>query len=225
MCKAIKQFQGSNGPIIFFISPKGTVKLREWRTGYKYIAMNLQWPIRTGLVDFSNRTFHFGPEHSPDEERLQEKLRSELSSFCPLVPNNCEVPVNVGYDVFELLSIPDIVCLTNLCLVPAVLRSFQLREYVLGFVSMASVCVSWLYHASREHEHADADKYLAALTIICGLSRMTHFSGLFVFYSVMAALFYKLGVPRISCNHRGAYVVYHSLFHVFVGLASWQSMN
>jgi hypothetical protein len=222
LCEGIRKFKE---PAIFFISPKGTIKLREWRSGYKYIAANLGWPVRTGLVDFSRRTFSFGPEHQHDEPKLQEKLYDELSSFCPLVPDNSEVPIKVGFDVFELLSIPDIVCLTNVCLMPAVLRAFQIGEYFLAIVSLSSVYVSWLYHASRESKHSDLDSSLAALTIVWGLSRMRHLTLPFLINSALAALFYKLGTPRLQCNHRGPYVVYHSLFHVFVGLASWQTMN
>jgi hypothetical protein len=222
LCEGIRKFKG---PVVFFISPKGTIKLREWRSGYKYIAMNLQWPVRTALVDFSRRSFSFGPEHQHDEPKLDERLREELSSFCPLVPDNSEVPIKVGYDPFELLSIPDVVCLTNLCLVPGVLRAFQIGEVALGLISLSSVYVSWLYHASRESKHSDIDSSLAALTIVWGLSRMRHITMPFLVNASLAALFYKLGAPRHACNHRGPYVVYHSLFHFFVGLASWQTMN
>lgn len=222
LCKAIKE--RAVGPTIFFISPKGTIQKKEWRTGYKYIAMNLGWPLRTGLLDYSRRAFCFGPPHLHDEESLQTKLQNELSNNCPLNPKNCEICLSVDYDPFELLSIPDIVCLTNVCLLPAVIKAFYIREYLLGLVSLASFAASWTYHMVQEHSGSELDRNLAAVTILWGLSRMKRLSLPFIVNSLFSALFYCLGVPRDASKARGTYVVYHSLFHVFVGLASWHSL-
>jgi len=223
LCKAIKD--KTNGPTIFFISPKGTIQKKEWRSGYKYIAMNLGWPIRTGLLDYSRRTMCFGPPHMHDEDSLQSKLQNELSNNCPLNPKNCEICLSVDYDPYELLSIPDIVCLTNVCLVPAIIKAFYVRESLLGLLSTVSFVSSWAYHSSREFTGSEVDRNLAVITILWGLSRMRRIGMPFVVHSLLSVFFYGLGVGRDGSKPRGTYVVYHSLFHVFVGLASWHSLQ
>jgi hypothetical protein len=223
LCSQIKE-KSKDRKTIFFISPKGTIKKNEWRSGYKYIAMTLDWPLRSGLLDYSKRTFCFGPAHLHDELNLQEKLQNELKDNCPLNPKNCEFCINVDYDPYELLSIPDLVCVTNVCLIPAILKAFYVREYILGFISISSFIASWAYHSSRESSGAELDRNLSSITILWGLSRMKKMTALFVLNSFSALIFYLLGVPR-QPGLRGPYAVYHSLFHVFIGLASWHALK
>jgi hypothetical protein len=224
LTKSVRQ-KAEGQPTIFFISPKGTIQKKEWRSGYKFIAMNLGWPLRTGLLDYSRRTFCFGPPHQHDEDSLQSKLQSELSNNCPLNPRNCEICLSVDYDPYELLSIPDIVCLTNVCLVPAIIKAFYVRESLLGLLSTVSFVSSWAYHSSYEFKGSEVDRNLAVVTILWGLSRMRRISMPFIVHSLLSVFFYALGLGRDSSKVRGTYVVYHSLFHVFVGLASWHSLQ
>ena len=223
LSKAVR-LRADGQPTIFFISPKGTIQKKEWRSGYKYIAMNLGWPLRTGLLDYSRRTFCFGPPHQHDEDSLQTKLQNELSNNCPLNPKNCEICLSVDYDPFEFLSVPDIVCLTNVCLVPAIIKAFYIREYLLGVLAAGSFVSSWAYHRSQEFIGSELDRNLAVVTILWGLSRMRRISVPFVVNALLSWFFYALGKPREPAKARGTYVVYHSLFHVCVGLASWHSL-
>ena len=57
--KVKKHKEKSNKPIIFLISPKGTIQNRPWRTGYKHIAQGLGWKIIPMIVDYSRRTIVF----------------------------------------------------------------------------------------------------------------------------------------------------------------------
>lgn len=72
---------------IFLISPKGTVENTDkWRTGYYYIAKNLNVPIICMSTDYYFKRIVVGDPVSTEDdiETVETKLKNQLSKFHPL---------------------------------------------------------------------------------------------------------------------------------------------
>ena len=204
-------------PILFLISPKGTIQNRPWRSGYKYIAAELGWPIVAMVVDYSRRTVVF---------RRTSELQDALSEGCPRVPSRSEVPIHVTYDPFELIGVVDLVALSNLTMIPAIVLLFIRSDYLTGTLATTVFCVSWLYHSSCEKEYARADSYMAKALIVIALVR--YYQSITIHLALTCALafwLYYAGTPRNSGEFRGPYVVYHGLYHCVLSYAAYQLVS
>jgi len=76
----------------FVITPEGTRgPQKRWKTGFYYIAQQAEVPIVTLSADFPNRTVKFGPIYNPNEQTLEEVMRSMMQFYkdcVPVVPEN-----------------------------------------------------------------------------------------------------------------------------------------
>lgn len=86
----------------FLISPKGTIDRADWRTGYYYIAKELQLPLTVVGLDYeikdiwlSSTVCHVKqPSGSELEEPIIRRiLQTELSQIVPLFPADEVVPI------------------------------------------------------------------------------------------------------------------------------------
>lgn len=212
-----------NRPIIFLISPKGTIQNRPWRSGYKYIAQGLGYPIIPMIVDYSRRTVMF---KSASKSVEIEDLQNELSVGCPRTPNNSEIPIKICYDPFELLGVIDIVAFSNISMLPAIYTLYKSEDYYTGIIASFVFCTSWSYHSSCEQHYAELDSYSAKILIIFALIRYYRNISMNLINTCICAIFlYYIGTPRKSNEFRGSYVVYHSIYHCVLSYAAYQLVS
>ncbi|MFK5969305.1 MAG: hypothetical protein QM487_04190 [Candidatus Marithrix sp.] len=95
--------RGSNGTVriaeeldkfdkfAFLISPKGSIKKVEWRTGYYHIAKLLKCPIMIATLDYEQKCIISSDSIDPlveSEENCKEFLKDKLSQSVPLYPRS-----------------------------------------------------------------------------------------------------------------------------------------
>lgn len=216
----INEIKIAKHPLIFLIGPKGTIQNRPWRSGYKYIAQGLGYPIIPMIVDYSRRTVVF---KSPSISVEIEDLQNELAVGCPRIPSNSEIPIQTSYDPFELLGVIDIVAFSNISMLPAIATLYKSGDYYTTTIASIVFCTSWCYHSSSEQKYAQLDSYLAKILIIFALIRYYQNISMNLIHTIIAAIFlYYLGTPRKSNEFRGPYIVYHSLYHCVISYAAYQ---
>ena len=155
--------------IIFLISPKGTIQNRPWRSGYKYIAKGLDWPVIPMRVDYSRRTVIF--ERVTDNSTEIEDLQNILSVGCPRIPSRSEIPINISYDPFELIGVIDLVTFSNVSMFPAIYHLYKINDYFTAILASAVFCTSWCYHSSCEKHYMGIDSIAAKILIVSAVVR------------------------------------------------------
>src|SRR4029078_5469197 len=72
----------------FLISPKGSILKKEWRTGYYYIAKQLNAPFCCLGMDYEQKKVYIGNVISNDksEKEIKKLLYKDLSQIVPLYP-------------------------------------------------------------------------------------------------------------------------------------------
>jgi len=75
-------------PFAFLISPKGSIKKLEWRTGYYHIAQKLKVDFRVVGVDYETKSVCASNKISylNDEPTIKSQLYNELRNIVPLYP-------------------------------------------------------------------------------------------------------------------------------------------
>jgi len=70
------------------LSPKGTIVKKEWRTGYYYIAKELEAPIMVVGLDFETKDIYLSSEVFCDKEEpvVRKLLYEDLKNIVPLYP-------------------------------------------------------------------------------------------------------------------------------------------
>jgi len=209
-------------PTLLLISPKGTIKNRPWRSGYKHIAIELGWPIRCMLVDYTTRTIKFSDDMVPDDSKLQ----NVLGHACPFVPARSELPIHDAYDNFELLCIFDSLIWTNLSMLPTILELYFIGKFYLFFLALCTMIISMIYHRERESKFILLDKIFAKLLIFsCLWTFRSNITIDFTVHLCIALIFYWAGTGRKTGNFRGPYIVFHSIFHVLMSLSAWKLVS
>lgn len=210
-----------NKPIIFLISPKGTIQNRPWRTGYKYIAQGLGWPVIPMRVDYSRRTVIF--EEVPNKSMEIDDLQHILSYGCPRIPSRSEIPIAITYDPYELLGVIDLVTFSNISMLPAIFHLFASKDYYIGSLASCVFFTSWCYHSSCEKHYMEIDSIMAKILILFAVIR--YYMNITIQLActcIVAFWLYYIGTPRNSSEFRGPYIVYHSLYHCVLSYAAYQ---
>ncbi len=72
----------------FLISPKGSILKKEWRTGYYYIAKQLNAPICCLGMDYEQKEVRIGQfiDNNLEEKEIRQLLYKDLSQIVPLYP-------------------------------------------------------------------------------------------------------------------------------------------
>jgi hypothetical protein len=228
--------QASSRPIWFCMSPKGTVQPAEWRSGYQRIAEALGWPVRAAAICYETRTVTVGPPREAlgpnieDLKALKDALHGDLSNAVPYRPSRSLVFSGRPYDAFELLAPWDLPVASLLGLVPAAL-SFTWTsgpDMALQALAIGSLAVAFRYHRSNERRWHSLDAFMAKATLLLTAVQRASAIGLVRVLDLWptglaAALLYYAGTPRASQGQpRGAYVIWHSLFHVAAGQLALQ---
>lgn len=214
----------STKPVIFLISPKGTIQNRPWRTGYKYIAQGLNWPVIPMRVDYSRRTVVF--EEVPNNSMEIDDLQNILSLGCPRIPSRSEIDIKISYDPYELLGVIDLVTFSNISMLPAIFHLYSLNDYYTGFLALGVFCTSWCYHSSCEKHYAKFDSIMAKILITFALLKYyRNISIQLVMTCIITFWLYYIGTPRNHNDFRGTYVVYHSIYHCVLSYAAYQLVS
>lgn len=80
----------SNPKFLFLISPKGTISLRSWRSGYYHIARESHADFVVTGLDYESKTSYCSKviKFSDNQSEIDEQLVKELSLMVPLYPEN-----------------------------------------------------------------------------------------------------------------------------------------
>ena len=218
--------ESAERPVLFCMSPKGTVQAAEWRSGYRRIAEALQWPVRPAAVCFQSKSIRLGAPIAAESSEVEDALKSSLATAVPYRPER-SLLFKGRHDVFELLAPWDLTTVSLLALVPPLHMAYRDGPYLLPVQALATaaLCVAFEYHRSKERLWHTLDAVLAKSTIAVAVVRAVALHGPFWTArncgptGALAVALYYAGVPRTSDGGpRGPYVVWHSLFHVAAGL-------
>lgn len=96
----ISEFLNTKNTFFLLISPEGTIKANEWRTGYFYIAKATKSSIMVVGFDYVNKCLSLGkndyiPSHFSDIIFYQTSLQYEMSEIVPYNIHNSSVPITV----------------------------------------------------------------------------------------------------------------------------------
>ena len=207
--------------LFFLMNPKGTVMKAEWRTGYMRIAQQLGVPVYCINVNYEKRCIEISNKAKADEASFQHFRPFLEAAGPPFRPERCEYELKKPYDPFELLSCVDLVSVTMAACLPAVWYAFWYGPFILFLTSFINVIISWVYHSHHECIWKELDANVSKINILTGLFMARRWTLPFVFWASFAAMCYYAGTPRHALEPRGRYVVYHSAFHVAIGIASW----
>lgn len=219
------KFLSDKEHFMILISPEGKCDASAWRSGYYYLAQELQCGIQVVGFDFHLKTYVSYPMHSNLglKEELEPILMEEMSGITPLYPEKSytkarfrpDYPITIYDSVFTSLIIGTIIALYYV-------YAFDKISFLAGGTS---TFISILYHYNQENnpliQWIDMKGVIIALTIY--LFRLWQFGklsltvewclGLLITFSC----YYK-GSGRVCCSPRTYnYIVYHSLYHL--GLA------
>lgn len=220
------------------ISPKGTCSKREWRSGYYYIAKQLQCKIYPLCIDYSERRVIIGEPVDPsivDLEQSTTFLQEQLRKYTPLYNELSEIDINANnYCPYESLLPFDFCTLSTLAFLPCVFTLFVNEQYYRGTASLITVLFAYYYHLYREGCYFSYDSilpfqriegYMAKLCIISHIIENLYLYGRLepVFYMsfITGLFFYKNSVPRGTSISRGKYAIFHSFFHILTGIAGY----
>jgi len=220
------------------MSPKGTCSKREWRSGYYYIAKQLQCKIYPLCIDYSDRRVIIGEPVDPsivDLEQSTTFLQEQLSKHTPLYNQLSEISINaINYCPYESLLPFDFCAVSSFAFLPCVLTLFVNEQYARGILSLITVLFSYYYHLQREGCYFSYDHILSFQKIeghlakICILSHIIENLYVYgrlepVFYMsfIGGLFFYTNSIPRGTSLCRGKYTIFHSCHHLLAGIAGY----
>lgn len=221
-------------PTIFLISPKGTIQNKPWRSGYLHIAKNLNWPIKVMLVDYTKRFIEFQDINYPqnndhqcnNNNDMHEKYQFALSKACPKTPENAEMKLNCCIDHFELLTVVDLLVISNWAMLFPIYKAFQLQHYFISGLASLVFLASSYYHFWKEECGSFLDKTLTkCLLFISFIFYWKYINMKVISWTIISFWFYYAGTPRIPGYSRNAYVVYHTLFHCVISFTAMLLIN
>jgi len=214
------------------VSPKGTIKKANWRTGYYYLAKKLNCDVIVFTPDFAKRCVVTSPPLSPNDYSCQEMERYLKEYFAKTGSINIE---NLEYTNSTFCCpyescLPFDFCVVSLfCFFPYVVLTFtRTSNYLLQFFSTYCFYYSLLYHMNYEYSNIDditiyeqlkrKESNLVYATIFLQLYESRNKSDMHLFPFLVALIcglfFYLNSIPREHNRSRGKYALFHGFFHV-----------
>jgi hypothetical protein len=220
------------------LSPKGTTRKKEWRTGYYYIAKRLNVRIHPVFFDFTHRRIEFGTPIDPSQVTCEEatmNLQKQLGQFCVIHMENAE------YDIHDSTGCPyesmfpfDMCCVSLLSFIPYLLITYMKSLYLQFGLVLITISYAWVYHLTYEGTIFEPQKaafiqkteaYLACTAIISQIIHTIYYNGtlppIFILLTMFGLFFYMNSIPRGLTRCRNKYVVYHSMYHILCGCAAY----
>ena len=108
--KTISQLKQEKSNFLLWISPKGSIMNRPWKSGYYYLAKELNVPIAVLGLDFEKKEAVLADVYDFNYETdtidiIEEKIRHSLGKITPLNPENSEIQINTNYDKNNLSAV------------------------------------------------------------------------------------------------------------------------
>lgn len=225
---------------LIVISPKGTIKKQEWRSGYYYISKNLNIKIRPLFIDLTNRKLIIGNSIDPNINSLEEcnlYLQSSLSEYISINQNNVEYTNNcIDYNKccpYDSVLPFNLCTVTMFTFIPYIYKLYYLEYYFGSFISMFSFIVALFYHINGEYTYLyntkKCDRYRlyetlsTKIVIIYQLfinisNNKPIFTLPILLTSFIGMFFYINSAPRGYDKIKGKYVLFHSFFHCMASI-------
>lgn len=220
------------------MSPKGTCSKREWRSGYYYIAKNMNCKIYPLSINYSTRTVTIGVPVDPSIVSLEQSteiLQEQLSKHTVLYKELSEAPINdIHYCPYESLLPFDFCAISTLSFLPCVFTLLANEHYYRGGISLITTIFAFYYHLQYEGCNYSYDKLrffqkiegnLAKICIVTHIMENLYIYGRLdpVFYMSLGIglFFYKNAVPRGTTVCRGKYAIFHSFYHILTAIAGY----
>jgi hypothetical protein len=220
------------------ISPKGTCSKREWRTGYYHIAKRLQCKIYPLFINYSTRTMTIGEPVDPSITDVQESTRTlqeQLSNHSVLYNELSEVTIHDSKCCpYELILPFDFCAISTLSFMPCVISLFANGQVIRGILSLITTIFAYYYHLQKEgtlYSHENIMKFqkieghMAKLCILShiieNVYKYRRLEPIFYLSFIIGIFFYKNSIPRGISPIRGKYVIFHSIYHILVGIAGY----
>lgn len=209
----------------FLISPEGALRKCEWRSGYYWLAKNLNIPIIIVGTDYCTHMLRYAGtfDISADLKTEQEKFQTLFKDIVPLYPECSYVKIP------EPKHAPSVVGLLTLtaflCPIFTLYLLFQIAP-ITGLILLFCTIISITYHHYEEHYLLNMEPLIVKSGFVCYV--ITLYLKNLIFLDFVCFMLwgnmmicYILGSGRKDNKHRScAYNKYHLLFHIFTGLAS-----
>ena len=232
--KLVTRFKNRSESI--FLSPKGTIKKKSWRTGYYHLARGLGVKIYPLVIDYEKRQIWFGepcdPSNSPEPD-CKEFLVTQFQHGVEFNLNNVEYSRQTVSQYPYARLFPFDFCLVCLLgFLPTIFILLFNHYYLVGGVSCTAFGSSFVYH--YYHEGNKKNIYWIRLIeiwavyasfILVLVNALPYYKTLS--YSCYLTLllgyfFLRCGYGRTSLTTRGLYYIYHSFFHILGSLGTLQ---
>lgn len=227
----------NHAPKTLFLSPKGTCSKKEWRSGYYYIAKELNYNIHPLCVDNTNRELIVGSPVNPNTMSLNEctiNLQKQLGKYRGLYVENSEFEITDQCGCpYECLLPFDLCMTTTYLFIPYLLKLLENGSYYRLTPSIIAFVFALFYHHENEGVDYDpqmmkrfqmAEGFLAEVMVISHIIenfyRFGCLTSSFYFPMIVGLFFYVNGTPRGN-KSRGKYVIFHSIHHVLGALAMY----
>lgn len=217
-----KKALSSESRFRILISPEGRLIATPWRSGYYYLAQELECPVQVVGFDYDLKIFKVFPARPGNSlrEDLEPKLKGDMSQIVPLYAHNSFIrvrdvpPHRIGvYDPVFLSLIVGVI--------PALYYVYQF-DVISCIAGGISSLISTVYHHRKEDnpliQWIDMKGVLVALliyTIRLWQFNMIVFSWIWLIGMLFTFVCYYKGSGRCCHEPRPPnYNRYHSLYHL-----------
>jgi 1-acyl-sn-glycerol-3-phosphate acyltransferase len=236
ICEILNKDEYKNN--IFGISPEGTLKPNEWKTGFFYIAKNTNRPIIIGGIDYYNHIIRFCEDTEmiiKDEckyEDIKYKIQEKFSN-CKIYPLYHEMSYpNVKINSEFYTTMIDYIKVSNIfayviSLYYAYNSPIIIYKYICSFIFLTS----HLYHCNNEENYLYRIIDIYSTRFLIVYMCYNHFIKIInnfycLFLLGIVYFIYSYPIKRHKCNFRKKdYIIFHSIFHVFLSFTFGYMIN
>lgn len=224
---------------MLIIAPKGTCAKREWRSGYYYIAKELNYKVYPYCMDLTNREIHFGEPVDPSTMSLEEctnNLQQQLSKYRVMNMENAEMEIKECCGCpYESLFPFDMCLVSLLFFIPYLINCYTIGLQFQFIISLINVLFAYVYHYEKEgtiHHHVkmkyyqkiegNMAKFCVTSHILYNLYTFGHLTNMFYILFFTGLFFYFNSIPRGFSRERGKYAILHPIHHIFLALSAYE---
>ena len=186
------------------ISPTGSITNTQWKSGYLYIAKQLNVPVTVAGINYKEKQLYFLESFNVDDDFNEAVVKEEFEKIGRLGNNKL-----IDYPTFTSF-------VSSVLLIP---NMFSVNIFM-GFLTLLASVVSFYYHYTMEKCFAVLDIITANVLLICLLylswDVKCHISLVICF--CLSTFYYgrSFGNCRPRSNN---YTINHSKFHLFFAIS------
>jgi hypothetical protein len=213
---------------IFGISPEGTLKPKEWRSGFFYIAKKTNRPIIIGGIDYYNHIIGFCkdiPEIIIKDTDKYEDIKYEIqekfsnSKIYPLYPEMSYPKIIMNNEFYT--TIIDYIKVSNIfAYIISLYYTYNSPVFLYKYICTFIFFTSHIYHCNNEENNFFRFIDIYSTRFLISYMFYNHFAKIIInLYSIfllgIVYFFYKYPEKRYNCEFRKKeYIIYHSIFHI-----------